>query len=127
MQQNLNLKLKLQQSVQRNLTSVKSLNATTQSISDQNSDIKNTVTQPQSHNNPNTNESQRNVYIIMGFNRKFTNLKELVSQENTNGSVTVIPCGNVNSAVNQYLRHNLGYEKYKLFNVSKFILLLPTF
>ena len=44
MQQNLNLKLKLQQSVQRNLTSIKSLNATTQSISDQNSDIKNTVT-----------------------------------------------------------------------------------
>ena len=127
MQQNLNLKLKLQQSVQRNLTSIKSLNATTQSISDQNSDIKNTVTQPQCHNNPNTNESQRNVYIIMGFNRKFTNLKELVSQENTDGSVAVIPCGNVNSAVNQYLRHNLGYEKYKLFNVSKFILLLPTF
>ena len=81
MQQNLNLKLKLQQSVQRNLTSIKSLNATTQSISDQNSDIKNTVTQPQSHNNPNTNESQRNVYIVMGFNRKFTNLKELVSQD----------------------------------------------
>ena len=30
-------------------------------------------------------------------------------------------------SVNQYLRHNLGYTKYKLFNVTKFILVLPTF
>ena len=29
--------------------------------------------------------------------------------------------------VNQYLRHNLGYKKYKLFDVTKFILVLPTF
>ena len=29
--------------------------------------------------------------------------------------------------VNQYLHHNLGYKKYKLFEVTKFILVLPTF
>ena len=29
--------------------------------------------------------------------------------------------------VTQYLRHNLGYKKYKLFDVTKFILVLPTF
>ena len=30
-------------------------------------------------------------------------------------------------SINQPLRHNLGYEKYKLFDVTKFILVLPTF
>ena len=30
-------------------------------------------------------------------------------------------------SVNQYLRHNLGYTKYKLFIVTKFILVLPMF
>ena len=29
--------------------------------------------------------------------------------------------------VNQYLCHNLGYKKYKLFNVAKFIFALPSF
>ena len=28
-------------------------------------------------------------------------------------------------SVNQYLRHNLGYKKYKLFDVTKYILDLP--
>ena len=30
-------------------------------------------------------------------------------------------------SVTQYLRHNLGYKKYKLFDVTKFNLVLPTF
>ena len=30
-------------------------------------------------------------------------------------------------SVTQYLHHNLGYKKYKLFDVTKFILVLPTF
>ena len=30
-------------------------------------------------------------------------------------------------SVTQYLRHKLGYKKYKLFDVTKFILVLPTF
>ena len=30
-------------------------------------------------------------------------------------------------SVNQYLRHKLGYKKYKLFDITKFILVLPTF
>ena len=29
--------------------------------------------------------------------------------------------------INQYLHHNLGYKKYKLFDVTKFILVLPMF
>ena len=29
--------------------------------------------------------------------------------------------------VNQYLRHNLGTKKYKLFDVTKFILVIPKF
>ena len=33
----------------------------------------------------------------------------------------------MNISVNQYLRHNVGYKKYKLFDVTKFILVLPTF
>ena len=34
--------------------------------------------------------------------------------------ITLIP-------VNQYLRHNLGCKKYKLFDVANFISVLPTF
>ena len=34
--------------------------------------------------------------------------------------ITLIP-------VNQYLRHNLGSKKYKLFDVANFISVLPTF
>ena len=37
--------------------------------------------------------------------------------------ITLIPC----ILVNQYLRDNLGYKIYKLFDVTKFILVLPTF
>ena len=29
--------------------------------------------------------------------------------------------------VNQYLRHKLSYKKYKLFDVAKFIFVLPMF
>ena len=29
--------------------------------------------------------------------------------------------------VNQHSRHTLGYKKYKLFDVAKFILIVPTF
>ena len=36
--------------------------------------------------------------MIMDSNRKFINFKELLSKENSNGSITVIPCENVNSA-----------------------------
>ena len=30
-------------------------------------------------------------------------------------------------SLNQYLRHELGYKKYKLLDVTNFILILPTF
>ena len=30
-------------------------------------------------------------------------------------------------SVNQCLHHNLGYKNYKLFDVTKFIFVLPTF
>ena len=36
----------------------------------------------------------------MDSNRKFINFKELLPEENPNGSITVITCGNVNSAEN---------------------------
>ena len=48
-------------------------------------------TQPQNHTNLNANENQGNVYSIMGSNGKFINFKELQSEENSNGSVTLIP------------------------------------
>ena len=36
--------------------------------------------------------------------------------------ITLIPY----TSVNQYLCPNLGYKKYKLFDVTKFIVVLPT-
>ena len=45
------------------------------------------------------------------------NLKDTVYFDNANSMYMV----------NQYLRHNWGYRKYKLFDVTKFILALSTF
>ena len=88
------------QPIDGNITSRKIPDAATQSVSEQNSNSKNTVTQPQNHINPNANENLGNVYIIMDSNRKFKNFKELLSEENPNGLITIINCGNVNSAEN---------------------------
>ena len=75
------------QPVEQNLALWKTPAATTQSIPEQNSNWKITVTQPQNHTYPNANENQGNLYIVIDCN-----------EENPNGSITVIACKNVNSA-----------------------------
>ena len=64
----------------------------------QKSNSKNTLIQPQNHTDSNANKNEGNVYIIVEFNRKFINFKGLLSVENPNGLITLIPCANVNSA-----------------------------
>ena len=78
-EQNLYLNPIIIQPIEGNITSRKTPDATTQSTSEQNSNTKNTITQPQNHTNPNANENVGNVYITMDFNRKFINFKELMS------------------------------------------------
>ena len=76
-EQNPNLNPNLIQPVKGKITSRKTHDATKQSVTKQNSNSKNIATQPQNHTNPNANENQGNVYIIMDSNRKFINFKEL--------------------------------------------------
>ena len=76
------------QPVEQNPASWKAPAATTQSVPEQNSNWKITVTvTPQNHTYPNANENQGKLYIVIDCN-----------EENPNGSITVIASKNVNSA-----------------------------
>ena len=113
--QNPNLNSDLIKSIKGKITSRKTPDVTTQSLDQQNPYSKNRATHPQNHSNPNVNKNQGNTYIIMDSNRIFTNFKELLAEENLNGSITIIPGGNLNSA-----ESILKFPK--IFNPSKILL-----